>query len=152
MLRVAKSVRNLVLQRRVPAIRQAHQPNPKRGKRLGGRPTSSLNSPVPSGTNLSHRFGVGRFRETPRARLSAKLLPVIAHHRVPVRKMQPASRTGTGKIGHRTGRKPFGEGERGVQLCSLWVTKEVQQWLHNLGMEERPCPHCPRPSCNNLVW
>ena len=59
-LNAAESKRHLNLQRQISGARQARQPTPVRGKRKGGTPSSILGSPVPGGTNLFHRLGVGR--------------------------------------------------------------------------------------------
>ena len=59
-LNAAESKRHLNLQRQISGARQARQPTPVRGKRKGGTPSSILESPVPGGTNLFHRLGIGR--------------------------------------------------------------------------------------------
>ena len=68
-LNAAESKRHLNLQRQISGVRQAHQPTTVRGKRKGGTPSSILESPVPEGTNLFHRLGVGR----PSPELSSRL-------------------------------------------------------------------------------
>ena len=106
---------------------------------MGGGPTSSpsLNRPLLFGTNFFHRFGVGRFPEATRARLSCDV-SLDVHAQGPCHENGTWVRTGTN---HRSaaGKR---EGDGGVTelqsatkkpcSCPCRETKDVQEWLHCL--------------------
>ena len=70
-----KASERLILQRQVWRLTHVFNQPPFEKEGLDGTPTSSPGCPDPEVINLSHRFGVGRFPEISRARLSAELLP-----------------------------------------------------------------------------